>query len=167
MRNLPEPPTPPQIDEAALNKSLKELDGQIAKIDRAAISREMEQARKDMEQARKDMEQARVHQQQAMKQMETEMKNIRPKIEAEMKEARIGMEKARKDLEAYESFVNSLAADGLISKSGYSIEHRNGTLIIDGKEQPESVYNKYKSFLQDKKGVRITKNEQGLNIQRD
>lgn len=160
LRNIPGPPQPPRMEEGLLKKTLPEPNSPLAKPDHAAVGREMEQARRDMEQAR--VEQAR-----ALKQMDNQMFTLKPQMEAQMKAARADMDKARKDLDAYEAFVNGLAADGLISQSGYAIEYHKGKLSIDGKAQPETVTQKYQSFLANKEGLRITKNERGLNIQKN
>lgn len=181
----PQPPTPPQIDPQAIDQALKELntekiraeverqlkevdaekfrkeaDAQLAKIDVPAMRREVETSMKKMQ---ADM----ARQKEAFAKMQEELKAMVPKVQAEMQKAHAEIGKARAELNAYESFVDSLAAEGLINQSAYSIEHKNGKLILDGKEQPGNVYSKYRSFLEKHQNIRITRDAKGLNIQKD
>jgi uncharacterized protein (DUF885 family) len=141
-------------------KIQKEVDASLAKVDMAAM-------RKEIEASMKELKLSMANQKEAHAKLAEEMKNMQPKIEAEMKKARADIEKARKELDTYEAFVTSLANDGLLNKTAYTIEHKDGKLYIDGKEQPEAVYNKHRSFLEKQKGLKIKKNEDGLNIHKD
>jgi len=61
-----------------------------------------------------------------------------------------------------------LEEDGLINKKEeYTIKHRNGELIINGKVQPETVYNKYRNFLEKHKTLTIEKSDDDFNIDVD
>ena len=78
------------------------------------------------------------------------------------------MEKAKAEMKEYKTFVDGLEKDGLINKkSNYTIEHKNGALIINGKKQPTNVYNKYRSFLQKHKKLKIEKSGDDFNIDHD
>ncbi|HEY0433506.1 MAG TPA: hypothetical protein VGC95_06515, partial [Chitinophagaceae bacterium] len=106
--------------------------------------------------------------QEEMKDVEAELKNIEPKLEESMRAAKIGMEKAKEELKAYKSFVDGLDKDGLINKNEtYSIEHKNGELIINGKKQPAEIYEKYRDFLQKHKEFKIKKTGDDFNIYND
>lgn len=152
----PQPPPPPKVDWDKMEQDLTIVDSEQMKA-------QMADARKQVEQAKQQVAISRKEQEKAMAQVQA----MRPKIEAEMKKAQLQMDQARKEMEAYETFVNNLAADGLLNKAGYRIEHKSGKLYIDGKEQPEAVYDKYRSFLDQHKNVRITKDDNGLNIRKD
>ncbi|OLY91756.1 hypothetical protein SAMN05444008_1294 [Cnuella takakiae] len=159
MRDLkvPEPPQPPpKVDWDEIEQDLKAVDSEKIKV-------QVEEARKQVEKAKQQVAISIKEQEKAMAQVQ----EMRPKIEAEMKKAQLQMDHARKEMEAYETFVNNLAADGLLNKASYRVEHKSGKLYIDGKEQTEAVYNKYRSFLEQHKNVRITKDDNGLNIRKD
>jgi transposase-like protein len=182
---VPEPPAPPEINSLEIEKALKEIDvekiradvakslksidvaklqkdvdASLAKIDMAAMQKEIEASMKELKESLGNQKEAHLK-------IAEELKTLRPKMEAEMKKAKVEIEKAKKELDTYEAFVTSLANDGLINKAAYTIEHKNNKLFIDGKEQPEAVYNKHRSFLEKNKGLKITKNEDGLNIHKD
>ena len=85
-----------------------------------------------------------------------------------MEKAKVDIEKAKVEMREYKSFVDGLEKDGLINKrDGYSIEHKNGELIINGKKQPADVYNKYRSFLEKHKKFNIKKTDDNFNINND
>lgn len=45
-------------------------------------------------------------------------------------------------------FINKLSSDGMINERSYSVAVQDGKLYVDGKEQPESVNEKYRIFIQ-------------------
>jgi bla regulator protein blaR1 len=50
----------------------------------------------------------------------------------------------------YETMLNKMEKDGLIDRSStYKIRKEDDELYINGKQQPESVYNKYRKYLKD------------------
>jgi len=103
-----------------------------------------------------------------MKKMEIEMKGLGPKIQKEMENAKASIEKAKAEMKEYKSFVDGLEKDGLINKKdNYTIQHRNGELIINDKKQPADVYNKYGSFLKKHNKFTIKKSNDDFNIYND
>src|SRR6185369_9514514 len=124
-----------EIDAAKIEKELKES---LASVDWEKMNKQMEEMKKiDMSKLDADM-----------KKMEIEMKGLGPKIQKEMENAKASIEKAKAEMQEYKSFVDGLEKDGLINtKDNYTIQHRNGELIINDKKQPADVYNKYGSFL--------------------
>ena len=103
-----------------------------------------------------------------MKDLEKEMKKIKPEIEKELAKAKTEVEKAKIELKEYKSFVDGLEKDGLINKKeGYTIKHKSGELIINGKTQPAGVYNKYRGFLEKHKTLTIEKTDDDFNIDND
>ena len=69
-----------------------------------------------------------------MEKVKEEMEKIGPQIEKEMEKAKVEIEKAKVEIKEYKEFVDGLENDGLINKKeGYTIKHKNGELIINGK----------------------------------
>jgi len=143
------------IDAAKIEKELRES---LASVDWENMNKQMEEVKKiDMGKLDADM-----------KKMEIEMKGLGPKIEKEMENAKVNIEKAKAEMKEYKSFVDGLEKDGLINKKeGYSIQHKNGELIINGKKQPADVYNKYRTFLQKHEKFTIKKSDDDFNIYND
>jgi translation initiation factor 2 beta subunit (eIF-2beta)/eIF-5 len=103
-----------------------------------------------------------------MEKVNKEMKELGPKIEKEMQKAKVEIEKAKEEIKEYKSFVDGLEKDGLINKKdGYTIQHKNGELIVNGKKQSADVYNKYRSFLEKHKKFTIKKSDDDFNIDND
>ncbi len=123
------------MKEIDVNKIKADVDAALAKIDMDKIKLEMEKVKEiDFEK------------------IQLELKSIKPTIEKTMAEAKVSIEKAKKEIAEYKSFVDDLEKDGLISKKGeYTIEHKNGELIINNKKQPAEDYNKYRIFLEKNK----------------
>ncbi len=144
-----------EIDAAKIEKGLKES---LASVDWERMNKQMEELKKiDMSKLDADM-----------KKMEIEMKGLGPKIEKEMENAKASIEKAKVEMREYKSFVDGLEKDGLINKKeGYSIQHKNGELIINGKKQPADVYNKYRAFLKNHEKFTIKKSDDDFNIYND
>ena len=141
-----------EIDAAKFDKEIKES---LASVDWEKMKKNMEEVKKiDMSKLDADM-----------KKIEIEMKGLGPKIEKEMENARASIEKAKAEMKEYKSFVDGLEKDGLINKKEtYTIQHKNGELIINGKKQPADVYNKYGSFLKKHDKFTIKKSDDDFNI---
>ncbi len=144
-----------EIDAAKIEKELKES---LASVDWEKMNKQMEEMKKiDMNKLDADM-----------KKMEIEMKGLGPKIEKEMENAKASIEKAKVEMKEYKSFVDGLEKDGLINKKeGYTIQHKNGELIINDKKQPADVYNKYRTFLKKHEKFTIKKSDDDFNIYND
>ena len=166
----------PEKMKADLEKSLKDIDAEkmsadiqksLKDIDVAKIKADMEAsiAKIDMEKLKADLEKMKTID---IPKLEAELKNLGPQIEESLKSAKENMEKAKKEMQEYKGFIDGLEKDGLINRKGnYTIEHKEGTLIINDKLQPADVYNKYKSFLQKQKDFKITKDADSFNIHND
>jgi hypothetical protein len=103
-----------------------------------------------------------------MKKVQEEMKEMGPKIQKEMEKAKVEIEKAKREMKEYKEFVDGLESDGLINKKeGYTIKHKDGELIINGKKVSEQVYSKYRSFLEKHKKFNIEKSNDDFNIDTD
>ncbi len=144
-----------EIDAVKIEKELKES---LASVDWEKMNKQMEEMKKI------DMSKLDAN----MKKLEIEMKGLGPKIEEEMKNAKASIEKAKVEMKEYKSFVDGLEKDGLINKKeGYTIQHKNGELIINGKKQPADVYNKYRTFLKKHEKFTIKKSDDDFNIYND
>lgn len=137
--------------QADLKKSLQEIDvekmrqdveASIAKIDWEGMKEELKKAQDiDMESVKKELENVKV-----------ELQKLKPELDENLRDAHQSIEKAKAELSEYKTFINGLEQDGLIHKNeGYTIKHSNGQLIINGKQQPAAVYNKYRTFLEKNK----------------
>ena len=148
-----------QIDAAKIEKDVKES---LASVDWEKMNKQLKE---QMEEVKKiDMSKLDLD----MKKLEIEMKGLGPKIEKEMQNAKASIEKAKAEMKEYKSFVDGLEKDGLINKKeGYTIEHKNGELIINGKKQPAGIYNKYESFLKKHIKFTIKKSDDDFNIYND
>jgi hypothetical protein len=64
--------------------------------------------------------------------------------------------------------VDGLEKDGLIDKKkGYTIEHKDGKLLINEKEASAQTYEKYRSFLEKHKKFNIEKDDNDFDIDMD
>ena len=77
-------------------------------------------------------------------------------------------QKAKIHLKELKAFEDGLEKDGLINKKeNYTIEHKDGQLLINGKVQPQAVYDKYRSFLEKNKKFKLEKDENDFDINFD
>lgn len=148
-----------EIDAAKIEKEVKES---LASVDWEKMNK---QIKEQMEEVKKiDMSKLDAD----MKKLEIEMNGLGPKIEKEMENAKASIEKAKAEMKEYKSFVDGLEKDGLINKKeGYTIQHKNSELIINGKKQPADVYNKYRTFLKKHEKLTIKKSDDDFNIYND
>jgi hypothetical protein len=146
------------MKEFDAEKFQKQLNESIAKVDWEKLNSEIEAVKK--------IDMSKMEDQ--MKKVEEQMKKLGPEMEKQMEHAKVEMEKAKKEMEEYKGFINRLDSDGLINqKEDYTIEEKNGELFINGKKQTEQIYNKYRSFLDSHKGVKIEKSKDNFNINRN
>ena len=146
--------------KASVAAAMKEIDAQKIKLEvqQAMASVDMEKVKAQMEELKKV----------ELPKIEAEMKKIKPQVEAELKKARVEIEKAKQDLKEYKAFEDGLERDGLINKKeNYTIEHKNGQLMINGKIQPEAVYNKYRTFLEKHKKFTLKKDADDFELNND
>jgi len=158
--------------DVQLDKAMKELDAArmtelqaLKEVDWEKMKTEIKSSlsKIDGEKIRADIEKA---QKIEMKQLQEELKKIRPTIEKSLQEARVSMENAKKELTGYKNFIDELHGAGLIDKNkDYSIVYKDGSLTINGKKQPADVVSKY-NFLKEKKDFNITKSADDFDIDR-
>ena len=147
------------IDAAEIDKAIKES---LASVDWEKMNK---QIKEQMDEVKKiDMSKLDAD----MKKLNDQMKDLGPKIEKEMAKAKLSIEKAKAEMKEYKGFVDGLEKDGLINKKEtYTIQHKNGELIINGKKQPADVYSKYQSFLKKHEKFTIKKSDDDFNIYND
>ena len=105
---------------------------------------------------------------QELKKLDIELKKIKPGIEINLDKVRVEIDKAKTTLKEYKRFLDGLEKDGLINKNDdYTIKHKNGELIINGKTQSADVYNKYRDFLEKHKSLRIEKSADNFSVDND
>jgi hypothetical protein len=159
------------IDVTAITK---EVNAALKEIDCVEINREVKAAIDgvDWEKIKKEIDEIKelkldkIHVD--MEKVNAELKKIQPELNEKLANVKVEIEKAKKEIKEYKEFVNGLNHDGLIDKKGeYTIKHKNGELIINGKVQPEEVYNKYRSFLEKHKTLAIEKSDDDFNIDID
>lgn len=178
------------MHEVDLEKMKKELDESLSKIDFSKMQADMEKALKEFDavklqkeiqmsmekinwdKMKEDLDRVKEidtkKMQMDMEKMEKELSKIGPEIEKSLENAKKDLEKAKAEMKEYKNFVDGLESDGLINKkSPYTIKHKDGELIINGKKANDSTYNKYKSFLEKHKTFSIEKSGDDFNIDID
>lgn len=146
------------MKEVDMAKIQKEVQESLAKVDFDKIKLEMEKV-KDIDMKKLEID---------MKKMQEEMKEMGPKLKEEMEKAKVEIEKAKAEIKEYKTFVDGLADDGLINKKGtYTLKHKDGELLINGKKASEQTYNKYRSFLEKHKKFNIEKSDDDFDIDMD
>lgn len=178
------------MKEVDMEKIQREIESSIAKVDFNKIKEEIVTALKEVDVAKiqqevqeslakvnwdnmklemqkiKEIDMKKLDEE--MKNLQEEMKDLQPKLEKEMSRAREEMEKAKADLRAYKTFVDGLEKDGLINrKEGYTLKHRDGELLINGKKASEEVYNRYRGFLDKHKKFSIEKTDDDFDMDID
>ncbi len=136
----------------------KEVQESLAKVDWDNIKQEMNKI-KDIDLKKLEVD---------MKKLGEEMKELGPKMEKEMQKAKIEIEKAKVEIKEYKVFVDGLENDGLINKKeGYTLKHKDGELLINGKKVSDQTYSKYRSFLEKHKKFNIEKTDEDFDINID
>lgn len=162
--------------KADIESSLQEIDAakMKAEIDKAMNNVDLEKIKADVQAsvAKIDWDKMNAELKKAesvdFEKIETDLKKVKPNIEKSMKAAHESIEKAKEELHAYKNLIDGLDRDGLINKKeDYTIEYKNDALIINGKEQPTEVINKYQQFLQGRKNFTIRKNADDFDINKN
>ncbi len=119
---------------AEIEKSLAEVNkekGMTNKQISIEIKKEMDEAMKELENSKEELAKAG---------------NVKVKVITKTDAD------ARKVYDGYGEFLNKLNSDGLIDKSKeYSVRKEGDELYINDKKQTNSVYDKYRDYLKDKK----------------
>lgn len=149
----------PEEIKATVAEAMKEIDAQ--KIN-AQVQASL--AKINMEEIKIEMEALKVE----IPKLQEELKNLKPQIEESMKKAKEEIAKAKVEIQEFKTFEEGLENDGLINrKATYTIEHRDEKLYIDGKQQPESVYNKYRNFLNKHENFTLKKTDDDFQLKKN
>jgi hypothetical protein len=144
--------------EFDFDKMQKEIKESMEKVDWHKMKKEMEEV-KNINTEKLGIE---------MKKLEEHLSKIEPELRESLDKAKVELEKAKVEMREYKEFVDGLEKDGLINKKeDYTIQHKNGELIVNGKKVSEQVYNKYKVFLEKRKEFTIEKENDDFNIDLD
>lgn len=132
-----------EMDEAM--KEAKISLEEVQKINMEDVKKEMEQAKEEMKKAKIDMKQ---EMEKARVEIKESMKNAKVDIKESMDKAKIEIGKAKEKLGLMKEMFTQMKADGLI-KDGekFNINWKDGKLYINDKEQPQSVTDKYKKYM--------------------
>lgn len=153
--------------KADVDKALKEIDFKkieqevkesLAKIDYEKIQMELDKVKEiDMKEIQASMDKA-----------QEELQKLRPQLDKDLGKAKADIEKAKTELKEMKTFVDGMENDGLINKKqGYTIQHNDGKLTINGKEASTETYQKYRSFLDKHKQFSIKKTDDDFDIHFD
>lgn len=152
-------------------KAIPTIDGAKMKADLEAAMKNLDAAKMQMELnalAKIDVEKMKLEMEKVknldLAKIELQLKEIEPALEKSMEKTKLELAKAKEDITDFKNFTDELSGDGLIEKDGkYTIEHKDGHLIINGQLQPAATYEKYNSYLKKHKKFTIKKDD-GLNI---
>jgi chromosome segregation ATPase len=134
---------------------------QIKDIDYEEMNRELAKAQEEIRKIKPELDKE-------IAKATEEIKKIRPELEKELAKAKVEIEKAKAEIREYKNFVDGLEKDGLLdTRDEYTIEHKSGKLIVNGKEASSAIYNKYKSFLDKHKKLNIKKSDSTISLTGD
>lgn len=143
------------MKEIDADKIKMEIDKAMAKVDMEKIKKEVERSVKeiDWKQMEKQLQEVKEMKwdkfQDEMKGMQEEFRKLGPELEKSMEKLKVDMEKLKEELKDYKKLVDGLDADGYLKKKdGYTLEHRDGVLKVNGKAVPQAEYDKFKSLLE-------------------
>lgn len=163
--------------QAQINESMEE----VSKIDKEAIKKELEEAKKQVKEAMEKQEwkeelkhaqkinsekiaQEMEHAKREMEKAKDEMQHQKLHFRADMDKAKVEVGKAREELKGYQEMIYDMEKEGLLSSKGdYTIEYKNGELLINDKKQPKEVADKYQPYFKTKQ-VTIKKEDGDMKI---
>jgi hypothetical protein len=108
---------------------------------------EQEMKKVNMEQLKSNMKMVQDKLNSAEFQEQFKSENFKKRIEESMSKAKEGIEAAKKELQNIKAFTEALQSDGLIDKKkGYTVELKDGALIINSTPQSKEVTEKYRKY---------------------
>lgn len=155
-----------QVAEALENSA--KTSEYISKEVQDEIKLQMEKAKKDFEQSQlkheKQMKEQLARAQKQIAEAKERMKFDKLDMEKSLRSAEEGIKKAEQELKGFQEMIYAMEADGLLdTKNDYSIQVKDEKLYINGKEQPNSVYNKYQKYFK-QPSVHIKKKDGKFSI---
>ncbi|MBO9631988.1 MAG: hypothetical protein J7578_02645 [Chitinophagaceae bacterium] len=164
-----------KVDFEAIQRQVADAMEQSAKASEYITKEVQEEIKQQMEKAKKEIEQSQLkHEKQMKEQLARAQKQIaeakermkfdKLDMEKNLRNAEEGIKKAEQELKGFQEMIYSMEADGLLdTKIDYSIQTKDGKLFINGKEQPNSVYDKYKKYFK-QPSVHIKKEDGKFSI---
>ncbi|ULQ56580.1 hypothetical protein KJS94_18160 [Flavihumibacter rivuli] len=129
-----------------------------ARINEDEIRKALSKAKEDMAKNKANLS---VHLESARK----EISGNKLKIKESLQEAKKSLESAKKELEGYKTMIADMEKNGLIdTKKDYTIEYKSGNLSINGKEQPNTITEKYRKYFKHN-ATRLEKTEGKFEIE--
>ena len=119
------------LDQIEKDRQQAELDREQARRDRAQAEQDRKQAERDREQATRDRQQAQKDREQAQRDRE---------------QAAIDRQKAAEDRKQLQALLDEVVKEKLVEsrESLTSMELDDEKFLINGKEQPQNMHNRYK-----------------------
>lgn len=164
-----------KIDFEKMERQIAESMAEVAQAQkeistetRLTIQKALENAKQQFEESKRfnqkdieeQIEKARKH----IEQSKDQIKLSQQDFQRSLKDAAKSIEEAKKDLKSYQEMIYAMESDGLLdTQKDYRVEYRNGQLTINGKEQPNSVADKYKKYFK-KDDITISKEDGKMNI---
>ncbi|PZF74242.1 M56 family metallopeptidase [Taibaiella soli] len=135
------------------------------------MRRSMEESRRVMQESREQQRQASAQtriQNQAMEESRRAMQESREQQQQASAQARIqyqaSAEDAKKNHTNFNRMLSDMESQKLIDRNDkYKIEKKDGHLYINGEEQPQSIYNQYREYLNGDE-IKIKGNKSNLSI---
>ena len=152
------------LSKVDFDKIKAETDQSIKNIDWKKINYDINKSVAEATASMKEMKSEKLQKEMANLQEELKEENFHIKINAEKihDEVEQGLKKAAAELKSFHEFTDALEKDGLIDKKkGYTIKVKSGLLIINGHQQSNDVYEKYKQYY---KKDHFTLNSDGETI---
>jgi len=151
-----------QLDKIDLDKMKDEIKAAMENVKRNVNADDIRKTviesidKIDFDKIRKDMDKVK-----------DEMEKNKGNMKIDMDKMREDLQKVKVELKGYQEMVYEMEKDGLLKTSeDYTIEYKNGDVIVNGKKQPAEVVNKYKKyFSKDGITIRKEKGEMNINIQ--
>ena len=138
-----------EVQEALEKKEWRKEMDEVKKINMKEISEELEKAKKEIDKARKDLD--------------LEKLNMKENLD----KARVEIDKAREELKGYQEMIYAMEKEGLLNtKEDYSIEYKDGKIIVNGSTLSNEKTEAYRKFFK-KDNTTIKKSKGDLKIDID
>jgi DNA repair exonuclease SbcCD ATPase subunit len=151
-----------QLDKLDLDKMKDDIKAAIENI---KVNVNAEDLRKDVLESLDKIDMDKVKKE--MKNAQEEMQKHKGDMKLDMDKMRKDLDKAKSELKGYQEMVYDMEKDGLLkTSSDYTIEFKNGDLIVNGSKLSSQQVSKYKKyFSKDGVTIRKEKGEMNINIQ--
>lgn len=161
-----------EADKKSIRKELAEAKLEVDReLKNKDWKKELENAKIEIEEAKKiDMKEVQEELKAAQSAFDQEMKNLDKEkfdLKVDLKDAWKEIDKATLEIKGYQEMVYSLEKEGLLSTKGdYTIKYKEGTLTVNGNQQPKAVADRYKKYFSHEK-VTIRKEDGKMDVDVD